>query len=124
MKKFALITVILAFAANTFAASASIACGGYISNTTNRYLLSGKELQTTGAAARALTAAFPGAAPFIAGGLGALNSILQQGFTNGWNNIQWGQVAFDGVMSDITSHVGGQFGKYMENTKLGNLETG
>jgi hypothetical protein len=30
MKKLALITVILAFAANTFAASASIACGGRI----------------------------------------------------------------------------------------------
>jgi hypothetical protein len=49
MKKLVLITVILAFAANIFAASAGIACGGRISKTTtNRYLFSGKELQTTG----------------------------------------------------------------------------
>ncbi|MDR2125613.1 MAG: hypothetical protein LBP63_02120 [Prevotellaceae bacterium] len=41
MKKLVLITIILAFAANTFAASAGIACGGHISKTsTNRYIFS------------------------------------------------------------------------------------
>jgi RHS repeat-associated protein len=74
----------------------------------------------TGAAAGALTAAFPGAAPLIAGGLGSANSILQQGYANGWHNIKWGQVIFDGVMSGVTSYVGGQFSTYFGDTRLGN----
>jgi hypothetical protein len=75
----------------------------------------------TGALAGGLTAAFPGAASFIAGGLGTSNSILQQGYANGWNNIKFGQALFDGITSGLTAYVGGQFSSYLRNTRLGNL---
>ena len=42
--------------------------------------------------------------------LGAGNSILSQGFTNGWKNIQWGQVALAGGSSLATSVLTGIVG--------------
>ncbi|TGX79998.1 GIY-YIG nuclease family protein [Palleniella muris] len=44
--------------------------------------------------------------------VGAGNSIINQGFTNGWSNIDWGQVGISGTMSLITSAIGGQIGGY------------
>ena len=45
--------------------------------------------------------------------IGAGNSIINQGFTNGWNNIDWGQVGISGTMSLMTSVIGGQIGGYL-----------
>ncbi|MDE5701621.1 RHS repeat-associated core domain-containing protein [uncultured Bacteroides sp.] len=68
----------------------------------------------TGAVSGALTAAFPGAAIGIAAGTGAVNSVLSQGFNNGWKNINLQQVAFDGIMAGTMAYVGGEIaGNFM-----------
>ena len=64
-----------------------------------------------GAAGGALAAAFPGAAMYIAAGTSSANSILQQGFASNWKDINFKQVAFDGIMGGLTSYAGGELGK-------------
>lgn len=34
--------------------------------------------------------------------LGGIGGTLSQGFTKGWNNINWGVVGFDALMSGLT----------------------
>jgi len=64
-----------------------------------------------GAASGALTAAFPAAAIYIAGGASAVNSVLQQGYASNWQNVNFSQVAFSGIMGAATSYLGGEIGK-------------
>ena len=45
--------------------------------------------------------------------VGAGNSILNQGFNNGWNNIDWGQVGMSGSTALLTSYLGGQLGNML-----------
>ncbi len=45
-----------------------------------------------------------------AGFVSGSNSILNQGFTNGWKNIDWGQVGISTTMGVATSYLGGQLG--------------
>ena len=44
--------------------------------------------------------------------LGATNSIVNQGFNNGWGNIDWMQVGSSGIMGGATSYLGGNLGSY------------
>ncbi len=46
--------------------------------------------------------------------VGAGNSILNQGFNNGFNHIDWGNVGVAGTMSLATSYLGGQLGVYLD----------
>lgn len=48
------------------------------------------------------------------------NNALNQGFTNGWNNIDWRRVGISGTMGAATSYLGGQLGNYLSNP-IGNL---
>ena len=48
------------------------------------------------------------------------NSTLNQGFTNGWRNIDWGQVGISGAMGAATSYLGGQLGNVFAKP-IGNL---
>jgi RHS repeat-associated protein len=52
----------------------------------------------------------------VAGGalMGGGNSILTQGFQNGFNNIDFNQVAMGATMGGITSYLGGQIGKGLQ----------
>lgn len=52
-----------------------------------------------GAAGAEAIIASPQSAIFVGAGMGAGNSILSQGFNNGWENISFQQVAFDGIVS-------------------------
>ena len=52
--------------------------------------------------------------------VGAGISILNQGFANGWKNIDWGQVGMSGGMSLLTSAIGGELGNLLSKP-LGNL---
>lgn len=45
--------------------------------------------------------------------LGATNSIVNQGFNNGWGNIDWMQVGSSGIMGGATSYLGGNLGSYL-----------
>jgi len=45
--------------------------------------------------------------------IGIGNSVVNQGFTNGWNNIEASQVCSDFTMSMLTSYLGGCFGKVL-----------
>lgn len=45
--------------------------------------------------------------------LGASNSILNQGFNNGWGNIGWEQVGTSGIMGAATSYLGGSLGNML-----------
>ncbi len=45
--------------------------------------------------------------------LGSTNSIVNQGFNNGWGNIDWMQVGSSGIMGGITSYLGGSLGTYL-----------
>lgn len=45
--------------------------------------------------------------------LGATNSIINQGFNNGWGNIDWMQVGSSGIMGGATSYLGGNLGSYL-----------
>lgn len=47
--------------------------------------------------------------------VGAGNSIINQGFTNGWNNIRWGDVAIAGGMSVAFSTLGGEISSLYSN---------
>ncbi|WP_370453870.1 RHS repeat-associated core domain-containing protein [Proteiniphilum sp. X52] len=49
--------------------------------------------------------------PLVGAGLvSGGNGILNQGFTTGWNNIDWGQVGISTIMGVATSYLGGQLG--------------
>ncbi|MDR0604219.1 MAG: hypothetical protein LBG80_07970 [Bacteroidales bacterium] len=103
-----------------------IIIGGFVGGVINwvsngcKFNAEGAAYFGTGFVAGALTAAFPSAAAWIAGGLSTTNSIMQQGYTNGWNNIDYGQAIFDGIKGGVTSYVGGQFSNYLNDTRLGN----
>lgn len=45
--------------------------------------------------------------------LGATNSIVNQGFNNGWGNIDWMQVGGSGIIGGATSYLGGSLGSYL-----------
>lgn len=45
--------------------------------------------------------------------LGVSNSILNQGFNNGWGNISWEQVGTSGIMGAATSYLGGSLGNML-----------
>lgn len=45
--------------------------------------------------------------------LGVSNSILNQGFNNGWGNISWEQVGTSGIMGAATSYLGGPLGNML-----------
>ncbi len=51
-----------------------------------------------------------GFSPISSALLGGANSVLSQGFTNGWKNIQWGQVALTTGSSFVTSVLTGYVG--------------
>ncbi|MDR2384657.1 MAG: hypothetical protein LBD80_03190 [Tannerella sp.] len=63
-----------------------------------------------GAAVGGLTAAFPGAYVYISAGSATANSVLQQGFASNWQDINFQQVAFDGLMGGVTAYAGGKLG--------------
>ena len=46
---------------------------------------------------------------------GAGNSIINQGFNGGWNNINWNQVLGAGIMSGVTSVAGSYLSDYFSN---------
>lgn len=48
--------------------------------------------------------------------VGAGNSIVNQGFTNGFSHIDWGQVGISSSMSIMTSIMGAAIGVYFEKT--------
>ncbi len=52
-----------------------------------------------GAAGGGAAMAFPEAAFWINGGVTMANSALSQGFADGWDTINWGHVAFEGIVS-------------------------
>ncbi len=41
------------------------------------------------------------------------NSALNQGYTSGWSNIDWGQVGISGTLGAATSYLGGQIGSVL-----------
>ncbi len=41
------------------------------------------------------------------------NSALNQGYANGWSNIDWGQVGISGTIGAATSYLGGQLGNVL-----------
>ena len=55
--------------------------------------------------------------------LGATNSIINQGFNNGWGNIDWMQVGSSGIMGGATSYIGGNLGSYLAKP-IGKLTEG
>jgi len=77
-----------------------------------------------GAIAGECTLYAPTAYTAIAGGLGAVNSTINQGFSNGnfsFKNVDFGNVIVSGAMSSITSYLGG---KMSEALGLDNLLKG
>ncbi len=52
--------------------------------------------------------------------MSAGNSALNQGFTSGWSNIDWGQVGISGTMGGATSYLGGVLGNTLSKP-IGNL---
>jgi hypothetical protein len=49
------------------------------------------------------------AGPWAGGAIAGFgNSTINQGFTNGWSNINWGQATMGGLTGSITSYLGGQ----------------
>lgn len=74
----------------------------------------------TGALAGGLAAGFPGAGLYITAGLGAANSALNQGFTNGWSNINLQQVGMDAGISYLTAVAGSAFASNLSGP-IGNL---
>ena len=51
--------------------------------------------------------------PLAAAGIVGLgNSVVNQGFTNGWNNIDWGNVFTSGAMSVAMGYLGGAMSSY------------
>lgn len=57
-----------------------------------------------GAVAGAATLAAPGAFAYIAAGTAFSSNIVHQGFTQGWNNIDYQGAAFDGIISGVTAY--------------------
>lgn len=51
--------------------------------------------------------------------LGAGNSVINQGFTNGWGNINYMQVGTSAIMGGATSYLGGQVGKFFAKPLAG-----
>ena len=79
-----------------------------------------------GAAASALSSLGAVAAGFTFAGaatIGAGNSILSQGFNNGWNHINWAQVGLSTGMSILTSYIGGWIGDKL-SAPLSNITSG
>lgn len=58
-----------------------------------------------------------------AAALGASNSILNQGFNNGWGNISWNQVGSSAIMGAATSYLGGALGDAISKP-IGDLMSG
>jgi RHS repeat-associated protein len=71
-----------------------------------------------GAVAGVATALSPGSFIAISAGLSGANSIIGQGFNNGWKNIDFGQVAGSAIMGGVTSYAGGLMGSAMHLDKL------
>jgi RHS repeat-associated protein len=70
----------------------------------------------------------PEAAPAIIAASGALNDLTRQSFQSdgsvNFDNVNWGQVAFSGMMSGLTSVVGGQVGQALHiNTWFSSIES-
>ena len=66
-----------------------------------------------GALGGGLAAKFPGASKWIAGGTGAMNNFLRQGFdpnVRGVRGMDWQQIGFAGIMGGATAAVGGKLG--------------
>ena len=64
------------------------------------------------------------AGPTVGGGvLGVGNSIINQGFTNGWNNISFGQVAMDGLMGGMMAFAGSKVSGFI-SPHVGQLTSG
>ena len=59
----------------------------------------------------------------IGAAVGAATSIVSQGITKGWNNINWGQVAFDTILGGLGGAIGfsgvGTIGSIILNAGLG-----
>jgi hypothetical protein len=71
-----------------------------------------------GALAGLATAAAPGSYALINAGLSATNNFIQQGFDGGIGNVNFTQVAFQGMMGGAISFAGGEFGKALHVDKL------
>ena len=67
-----------------------------------------------GVLAGATTFFNPEFAPIIIGFEEGVNSILRQGYSNGWDNLQWDQVATDGISTALWSAVTMGTGKYLK----------
>ncbi|MFZ4581241.1 MAG: SpvB/TcaC N-terminal domain-containing protein [Paludibacter sp.] len=67
-----------------------------------------------GAGAGIATYYAPGYAALIIGGAGSFNNLTSQSFqpdgSVSFKNIDWGQAAYSGVISGVTSYLGSQFG--------------
>jgi|GEM_PF-3156288 len=89
--------------------------GGTINWVANGFQFNMEGLSYFGAGfvAGGLTAAAPGAAFLVSGGLSATNSIIQQGFNENTTGIDWGQVAGAGIMGMATSVAGGAVGQML-----------
>ena len=68
-----------------------------------------------GAVSGWLTVNFPGAIILINAGLSAANNTLNQGFNNGWSNINFMQVGNSAIMGATTSYAAGQLGRTIVN---------
>lgn len=84
----------------------------------------GLSLFTTGALAGAGVALSPGSFAVIAGSLAASNNVLNQGFHYGFNNIDYQQAAFDGIVSGATAAGIGKLMKMPFVSKVLNKITG
>ena len=80
------------------------AVGGTINWVTHgaKFTWKGLSYFGTGAVAGGITAAMPVAAKWAAIGLSTTNSIMEQGYSNGWGNINFLQVGFDTGLSYLT----------------------
>ena len=68
----------------------------------------GLSMFATGAFAGVAATFCPQSIPYISGALGGANSILNQGFTQGWNNIDFSRTFDDALFGVATSVIGGQ----------------
>jgi hypothetical protein len=94
-----------------------IIAGGLIGGTINwvshgcKFNGEGASYFGAGLIAGAAVAAAPNAYAYISAGLSATNSVIGQGFTNGWKNINPQQVLFDGIIGGFTSKIAGHYGE-------------
>lgn len=56
-----------------------------------------------GAVGGMATLAYPAAFPYIAAGMAFASNTIHQGFTQGWDNINYQSAAFDGIISGVTA---------------------